>query len=102
MFVNRLYTNQGRGRSQQQAAYLPAPTPAAKPATQEALEVSLSDEGMCFCSPVSYEVGAVLLVDFAPECSDSNHLLRSEAVVVDCARAATDSAYEITVIFTGN
>ena len=66
----------------------------------EAVEVSLCDEGMCFCSEVRHSVGTVLSVDFAPADPDNDRSLRSEAVVVDCHRGG--SGYEITVIFTGN
>ena len=74
-------------------------------ADHEAVEVSLCDEGMCFTSEIRHNIGAVLLVDFAPEASDNDHSLRSEAVVVDCHSCCgghRGGGYEITVIFTGN
>ena len=97
MEANRLFTKQGLSKIKRQPVF--SPVPEAK-RDHEAVEVSLCDEGMCFTSEIQHNVGAVLLVDFAPAATDNDHSLRSEAVVVDCQSCC--SGYEITVIFTGN
>jgi len=98
MEINRLFSDKA---SQPTMDWDTAPSPV-EDDSHEAIEVSLCDEGMCFSSKVRLDIGTVLLVDFAPEASDNDHSLQSEAVVVDCRRADDDSTYDITVLFMGN
>jgi hypothetical protein len=99
MEVNRLFTDRRKFAGHVDGLVFPV-EPVERPVEHEAVEMSLSDEGMCFSSKVRHAIGTVLQVDFAPAASDNDHSLRSEAVVVDCRRGG--HGYEITVIFTGN
>ncbi|HEY5752467.1 MAG TPA: hypothetical protein VIT21_04905 [Chthoniobacterales bacterium] len=88
---------------------LPDVQPNQRPAINghEAIEVSFCDEGMCFLSDVRHEIGAVLLVDFAPEAEaeaipGSGEMLQSEGVVVDCVPCGQrKGSYRITLLFMG-
>ncbi|MEO7933810.1 MAG: hypothetical protein ABIT76_11695 [Chthoniobacterales bacterium] len=109
MEVNRIFTKKGPRHSSMVAPKVISagagtnnPCESEARASHEAVEVSLCDEGMCFSSKVRHNIGAVLLVDFAPAASDNDDSLRSEAIVVDCQRSACGTTYDITVIFTGN
>ncbi len=104
MEVNRLFTKKRPRHSSKVASLGPSPEDKCqhKNVGHEAVEVSLCDEGMCFSSKVRHNIGAVLLVDFEPAASDNDDSLRSEAIVVDCQHSPCGTAYDITVIFTGN
>ncbi len=95
MEVNRLFAKPRSVRSTKVVRSRP------EVESHEAVEVSLCDEGMCFSSHVRHNIGAVLLVDFAPAASDNDDSLRSEAIVVECEPSGC-GGFEITVIFTGN